>query len=268
MQQGAVWWQKGDQVRRLRRARRELATGDQLHLYLDPRVLAMAVPPAVLIADEGCYSIWNKPAGMLSQGSKWGDHCTLTRHAEQHLTPQRSAFLVHRLDRAANGLMVIAHSKKAARALSRQFHDRQVSKRYRAQVYGQLPARAQPLQLDSPLDNKNAHSEVSHLSYDPDKDRTWVEVHISTGRKHQVRRHLAAAGWPIVGDYRYVPKALAGTLKPDEPLQLTAWQLGFSHPETGKNMRYELPPPNQPAESSVPKSAQKKRVLSSALEKS
>jgi len=53
MQQGAVWWQKGDQIRRLRRARRELATGDQLHLYLDPRVLAMAVPPAVLIADEG-----------------------------------------------------------------------------------------------------------------------------------------------------------------------------------------------------------------------
>jgi len=187
--------------------------------------------------------------------AKWGDHCTLTRYAEQHLTPQRSAFLVHRLDRAANGLMVIAHSKQAARELSRQFHDRQVTKRYRAQVYGQLPAQAQPLQLDDPLDNKNAHSEVSQLTYDPELDRTWVEVSISTGRKHQVRRHLATAGWPIVGDYRYVPKALAGALNADEPLQLTAWQLGFSHPESGKKMRYELPPPNQPVEPSAQKKA-------------
>ncbi len=54
------------------------------------------------------------PYGMLSQGSKWSDHCTIARFAQQHLTPERPVFIVHRLDRAATGLILIAHSKKTS----------------------------------------------------------------------------------------------------------------------------------------------------------
>lgn len=234
MQQGAVWWQRGEQVRRLRRASRKLSAGDQLHLYYDPKVLASRADEAILIADEGSYSVWNKPAGMLSQGSKWGDHCTVTRFAEQHLMPQRTAYLVHRLDRAAKGLIAIAHSKSSARELSRQFHDREVTKIYRARVHGQLINGNEPMILTAELDDKPAHSEVTNLGYDAQTDQTEVTVKILTGRKHQIRRHLAAAGWPLVGDRLY------GLGSSAQPLQLTAWQLSLRNPETGKLMQYQL----------------------------
>ena len=92
----------------------ELQQQDRLHLYHDPRVLSIEPAEARMIADEGAFSIWYKPFGMLSQGSKWADHCTISRWVETHLRPQRPAFVVHRLDRAATGLMIIAHAKGVA----------------------------------------------------------------------------------------------------------------------------------------------------------
>jgi len=244
MKQGAVWWQRGEQVRRLRRASRKVAAHDELHLYYDAAVLATTTDDAILVADEGSYSVWNKPAGMLSQGSKWGDHCTLTRFAEQHLTPQRSAYLVHRLDRAANGLIVIAHSKTSARELSRQFHDREVVKIYRAQVRGHLVTDTEVMRLTTPVDNKPARSDVTTHTYDEEADRTWVTVQIHTGRKHQIRRHLAEAGWPIIGDRLYgnhTEKLLPHTEATKELLQLTAWQLTLRDPITNETKYYQLP---------------------------
>jgi len=243
MQQGAVWWQQGKQVRRLRRASRTVTTGDQLHFYYDPTILAAYADDATLLADEGSYSVWNKPAGMLSQGSKWGDHCTLTRFAEQHLTPQRTAYLVHRLDRAASGVMVIAHSKASARELSRQFHDREVTKIYRAQVIGQLPDTGKALILTGDIDNRSARSEVKWLGYDPQTDRTLIEIVITTGRKHQIRRHLAEAGWPIVGDRLYALSQSGSTgssANAEEPLQLTSWRLTLLDPLTNQTRQYQL----------------------------
>jgi tRNA pseudouridine32 synthase/23S rRNA pseudouridine746 synthase len=126
MQKGAVWLTHQEHTQRLRRASKSLQPGDQLHLYYDKNILDEEPTPAQLIADEGDYSVWYKPYGMYCQGSKWGDHCTITRWAEQHLTPQRSSFVVHRLDRAANGLIIVAHEKKAAALLSALFQNRKV----------------------------------------------------------------------------------------------------------------------------------------------
>lgn len=254
MQKGAVWWQQGKQVRRLRRASRTVNPGDQLHFYFDPAVLAATAEPATLVADEGSYSVWNKPAGMLSQGSKWGDHCTLTRFAEQHLSPQRTAYLVHRLDRAANGLMVIAHSKNSARELSRQFRDREVTKIYRARVTGNFPEQPEPLLLTSDIDGRSARSEISWLGYDRNSDSTHVQVEITTGRKHQIRRHLAEAGWPVIGDRLYGGSPVSHEEKPDEPLALSACQLHFRAPEDGTLKQYHLPePPGTPLASAQKK---------------
>jgi tRNA pseudouridine32 synthase / 23S rRNA pseudouridine746 synthase len=111
MDRGAVWITHGKHTQRLRRAKRQLPAGDTLHLYYDAAVLAQQPPEPGLVADESDYSVWHKPCGMLSQGSKWGDHCTINRWVEKHLAPQRPAFIVHRLDRAATGLMLIAHSR-------------------------------------------------------------------------------------------------------------------------------------------------------------
>ena len=200
MTKGAVWLTRNQNTRRVRRADKCLQFGDQLHLYYDEEVLGKKPDDAVLIADEGLYSVWIKPYGMLSQGSKWGDHCTINRWVERNLLPQRAAFIVHRLDRAATGLMLVAHQKKVAAYFSRLFEQRQVEKHYQAIVRGQF---SEDKKFDSDIDNKPALSRAKLLKYDAVNDQSLLEVIIETGRKHQIRRHLSEAGFPIVGDRLY-----------------------------------------------------------------
>lgn len=232
MGSGAVWLERGRQVRRLRRNSRTLKAGDELHLYYNPAVLDERPPAARLVADRGDYSAWNKPFGMRSQGSKWGDHCAITRYAETFFEPQRTSFTVHRLDRAANGLILVAHNKRAAAALSRLFRERRIDKHYSVIVEGVTGDRAC---IDAPLDGKPAVTRFARLA--DDGERSLLDVVIESGRKHQVRRHLAALGHPVVGDRLY---GTAGD--GDEDLRLRAVTLAFDCPLTGEPVRIELSP--------------------------
>lgn len=218
MHKGAAWLERNGQVRRLRRHKAPLKTGDRLHLYYNPRVLEQQPPPATLIADEQAFSVWDKPSGMLSQGSKWGDHTSIVRYAEVQL--QRVGFLVHRLDRAASGLILVAHGKQAARQLSALFERRQVEKTYRVRVHGRFPE--SPQRLDADLDGKTAISHARRLSFDPATPSSLLEVRIETGRRHQIRRHLARAGYPVIGDRLY-----GSSESEEQPLQLRAVALRF-----------------------------------------
>lgn len=241
MQQGAVWLSAGKGQRsaqRLRRHSKLLSVGDQLHLYYDEKVLNTELPPPQLVADEGAYSVWYKPYGMWSQGSKWGDHTAVYRWVEVNAQPQRSAFLVHRLDRAATGLIMVAHQKKAAAALSQMFASRALSKRYQVIVHGQLDlalGERQTIQAD--LDGKSSCTHVSVIEYCERRDMSLLSVEIETGRKHQIRRHLAGIGYPVVGD------RLHGVATDDTEwdLQLTACYLQFVCPLTGEPREYQLP---------------------------
>lgn len=232
MHKGAVWYTRGKHTQHLRRAKKQLQAGDTLHLYYDEKVLGESVPGAELIADEGDYSVWYKPYGMRSQGSKWGDHTTVHRWAESHLQPQRNAFLVHRLDRAASGLILIAHGKKMAAILSEMFRLRQIDKRYKVIVHGQ-PNQA-VMRIESELDDKSAISKFTLLDYDEKSDCSLLEVKIETGRKHQIRRHLSAVGLPVVGDRLY------GTAQDDRDLQLVAIRLAFTLPDGEDEKIYQL----------------------------
>ena len=235
MHKGALWItpasktnktdarQHSKHTRRLRRGKKALSNGDQLHLYYNEALLQQEPPAATLIEDAGSFSVWRKPYGMLSQGSKWSDHCTLTRWAEQHLSPERPAFLIHRLDRATSGLMVIAHTKGCARTLARAFEQRQTDKRYQAIVEGEFPK--SPITQQEPIDERDASSHFQRLGFDAERNVSLVDVHIETGRKHQIRRHLSALGFPIVGD------RLHGNATADEiNLQLCAYRLSFPDP--------------------------------------
>jgi len=233
MTRGAVWITRGRNTRRLRRAKRALREGDELHLYYDEEILAEIPAEPILVADLGGYSVWNKPYGLRSQGSKWGDHCTVVRWAERHLQPERTAFTVHRLDRAANGLILVAHSKSMAAALSDLFKKREVEKRYRTTVVGDFSEQPKPLRVDKPIDGKAAVSEFSLVSVDDGK--SIVDVRIETGRKHQIRRHLAGLGYPVMGDRLYGSGEEDGV-----DLQLTAYLLAFHCPVIDEQVEYQL----------------------------
>ena len=211
--------------------------GDELHLYYDEEILSERPAEPTLVADEGEYSVWNKPYGLRSQGSRWGDHCTVVRWAERHLKPERPALTVHRLDRAANGLILVAHSKRTAAALSGLFRSRKVEKRYRVLVHGRFDKDEVPLRVDRPIDGKNAVSEVSLVEASDDGMRSLLEVRIETGRKHQVRRHLADLGHPVVGDRLYGSGEEDGV-----DLQLTAFRLAFTCPVSGDRVEYRIEP--------------------------
>jgi len=235
MTQGAVWVTRGRNTQRLRRAKRALRTGDEVHLYYDAEILAEIPAPPTLVADVGGYSVWRKPYGLRSQGSKWGDHCTVTRWAERYLQPERPAFVVHRLDRAANGLILVAHSKSVAAALSDLFQQRAVEKCYRALVAGDFSAQPGPVRVDQPIDERKAVSEFSLQQVSAEGRRSLVDVRTETGRKHQIRRHLAELGHPIIGDRLYGAGEEDGV-----DLQLTAYRLAFHCPVGDEQVEYEL----------------------------
>ena len=235
MSQGAVWVTRGRNTRRLRRVKRTLRAGDKVHLYYNEKILAEIPPEPTLIADIGGYSVWQKPYGLRSQGSKWGDHCTVARWAERHLQPERSAFAVHRLDRAANGLILVAHSKTVAAALSELFQERGVEKHYRALVAGDFSVQPNPVRVEQPVDEREAVSEFSLQSVSADGKQSLVDARIETGRKHQIRRHLSGLGHPVIGDRLY------GTGEKDGvDLQLTACLLAFHCPVNDKQVEYRL----------------------------
>ena len=242
MSKGAVWLTRGAKTQRIRRAKRSLAAGDELHLYYDARILAEVPAEPVLLADAASYSVWHKPYGLRSQGSKWGDHCTLARWAEQHLQPERPAFIVHRLDRAASGLLLLAHSKSVAAALSALFAERKIEKRYRAIVAGDLSQQPSPITVAEAIDMKEAISEISFLQLSANGKQSLVDVRIETGRKHQIRRHLQAIGYPICGDRMYGAGAEDGV-----DLQLAAYLLAFQCPVKNQAVEFKLPAEFVPA---------------------
>lgn len=232
MNKGAVWWTLKGKTLRLRRATKVLYKGSRIQFFYDEQVLARKPETAQLIHDSLAYSIWYKPHGMLAQGSQWGDHCSILRWVEvnaKYLQGQqkRECFLVHRLDADAAGLMLIAHDSQTAAKLSSLFQGRDIKKFYQAWVVGDCKLPATGLTLDDELDGKTA---ITHLKKIRSTDtKTLLDIHIETGRKHQIRQHLALFGHPIIGDRIYGTKAT-------QPLQLLAYRLEFMCPITQQDL--------------------------------
>jgi len=162
------------------------------------------------------------------------------------------ALIVHRLDMATSGLMVMARGPAAQRELSNTFAARGVKKRYIAVVAGRLEAPPEgwgmidlPIIVDWPnrplriVDHQLGKPSLTRwrvLGYDETGPGTRVELEPITGRSHQLRVHLRELGHPILGDALYAPsdvQALSGRLL------LHAWSLSFAHPVTGEELAFE-----------------------------
>jgi tRNA pseudouridine32 synthase / 23S rRNA pseudouridine746 synthase len=236
MSKGAVLL-SGKPQKRLRRAQAPLQSGQQLQLHYDADVLQRSCEPALLLSDQQQYSVWFKPAGMLSQGNEWGDHLALLRAVEQHFAAKRPVFLLHRLDREASGIVLIGHTKQAAAAFSKLIAERKITKQYLIRVKGLLPAdMLQQGEIDLPLDNKACLTRFQLLQADSARQQSWLWVDLISGRKHQIRRHFAAAGYPVMGDPQY-----GKNNKDASGLALQAVKVAFVCPKARKPVTYTLP---------------------------
>lgn len=230
---GAVWHQKQSRgkILRIRSLHVELDPADTVTFYYDKKILNLPeLSDAECVSENQNYGVWLKSAGVMPQGTQAGDHTALLRLIEKK--KKKEVFLVHRLDRETEGLMVIAYNSQAAGMLSELFLKNKITKTYQAVVKGELPKGSQQT-INHSLDGKEA---ITHFEVlDSSKGLSLLKLRIDTGRLHQIRRHLEAIGYPVMGD----PKYGKGN-KNREGLKLLAKSLSFIDPWTKKTMDYEL----------------------------
>ncbi len=234
MNSGAVWLvRKGQARKRLRRAMTDLKPGDILEIFYDEALLSQKVVKPTLVEDNELYSIWYKPQGLLSQGTDWGDQHSLLRQVELHFAGRRRVFLIHRLDREARGLLLLAHHPRSAAAFSELFAGDQVEKTYRIEVLGKVAEPGSQGVIDQPLDSKVAITNWQMLHFVEHTNHSVLEVTLKTGRLHQIRRHFDFIGHPVIGDPRY-----GRGNKNIEGLKLVAIGLAFTCPLTKTSKSY------------------------------
>ncbi len=238
MRRGAVWLDRQPgRSKRLRRATTLVRPGDTINLFYDPEVLDAIPPAADCVLDGHKYSIWFKPAGLMTQGTRYGDHCSLARQVEQHFHPGRPVNIVHRLDREVPGLVLVAHGREAAARFSAMLQKGEIYKEYQVVVLGDLTRRSTSGWIDQPLDGKSARTFYTVLHDDPVANQSWATVRIETGRLHQIRRHFATIGFPVIGDPRY-----GKGNKNHSGLRLTACVIAFECPFGQGAIRVEIDP--------------------------
>jgi 23S rRNA pseudouridine1911/1915/1917 synthase len=256
-------------------------------LVVDPGAPAVVAEPhpIALVHVDADVVVVHKPAGLATVPEEDGDrdslvhaaHAALRRREKRQLPPLR---VVQRLDKDTTGLVVLARTRGAERALGQQFRAHTVHRRYLALAYGEVLARSFDTMLvqdrgdglrgswgswgtrrpsgPAPPAARRAITHVRPLELLPvpqrelargsDATLTLVECRLETGRQHQIRIHLAESGHPLVGERIYV-RGYAGPLvrgfSPGEGrVLLHAAELGFVHPRTESELRLaaDLPP--------------------------
>lgn len=208
----------------------------------------------VLHADASLL-VLNKPSGLLSVPGRGEDkQDCLSRRVQQHFP---DALIVHRLDMATSGLMLMARSLAIQRALSQSFEKREIHKTYLAVVDGclapapspdgwgliDLPIAAdwlrRPLRIIDAALGKPSQTRWQVLAFDAETNSTRVALEPLTGRSHQLRVHLQALGHPILGDMLYAPEAAQAK---SARLLLHASRLQLTHPASGHPLAFESAP--------------------------
>ena len=233
---------------------------------------------AIIFEDE-YFIIFNKPSGVPVQGgSKLGDHHLASALSEFKSSNNMTPRLVHRLDKDTSGVLIVAKTPKSAASISKIMKERQIKKIYWALVHSWprkrsgiifTPAESNVEKESQEIENlkRNYKHKIHLLVLDKEekealskykilgevgKERTWLELVALTGRKHQLRKHMAGIGCPIIGDRRYgnyekkgVPKNMCRDSSIVlEKLQLHARRVEFIHPFTKKDVIVEADPPH------------------------
>jgi 23S rRNA pseudouridine1911/1915/1917 synthase len=226
-------------------------------------VVAQPIEIDVLYEDDAIVAV-NKAPGMVvhpAAGNRDGTlvNAILHRYATTAWPGEvERAGIVHRLDRDTSGVILVARTVAAHEALAKQFREREIEKHYLALVRGKVAASGR---IEEPIgrhprdrkrmsttSRKTRSAVTEYAPQEAFDGSTLLLVRPHTGRTHQIRVHLSAKGWPIVGDKVYGTRANAravgkrGDILAEMPRQaLHAWRIGFSHPVSGEPMEVEAP---------------------------
>lgn len=193
----------------------------------------------VLYEDDALIFV-NKPADLIVQRAHDADEPVLFDLVAAHTSP---LFLMQRLDRGTSGVMFFSKRADVNANLTRQFEGKRIRKTYLALCEGEI---AQRQTIDAPLERigpisfgvrragKRAITHVDPLS--SCAGSSLLSVQLETGRTHQIRVHLAAIGYPLVGDWLYGERNAARPM-------LHAAELDMTHPLTNTPLRVSAPPP-------------------------
>ena len=220
-----------------------------------PSIVPIAVSDLRIVHDDDDVVVIDKPVGVAAHPSVgWDGPTVLGALAAAGFRISTSgaserAGIVHRLDAGTSGLMVVAKSERAYTELKRQFHDREVNKIYHAVVQGYPDPLAGT--IDAPIGRHPGASwkfavtadgkpSVTHYeNLEAFRSAALLEIHLETGRTHQIRVHMAAQKHPCVGDAMYgADPSLSARLGLSRQW-LHAMRLGFTHPGSGEYVEFE-----------------------------
>ncbi|WGD36460.1 RluA family pseudouridine synthase [Lysinibacter sp. HNR] len=238
---------------------------DRLHpgSYLDvtwnpkegPRVIPTEVEDFTIVHDDDDLVVVDKPVGIAAHPAVgWEGPTVLGALAAAGYTiatsgAQERAGIVQRLDVGTSGLMVVAKSEKAYSLLKRAFRDRTVDKVYHAIVQGHPDPFAGT--IDAPIGrhpgsewkfavtSEGRHSVTHYETLEAFPYATLLEIHLETGRTHQIRVHMAAQRHPCVGDSMYGADPTLSQKLGLERQWLHATELSFTHPGTNEWVTYK-----------------------------
>jgi len=207
----------------------------------------------VIYEDEDILIV-EKPSGLLTVATNKLEPDTLHSRAQSHVRRNDAeawAHIVHRLDKRTSGILVFAKSEDVKLMLQHQFADRSVERIYHAVVEGRLVGEGtvhnylyedRNLRVFASMPHKHGSREaITHwrsIAICPTGNYTLVRLEIGTGRRHQIRVHMADLGHPVSGDFDHSSKT-----DPFNRLLLNASVLGFDHPDNGERCRFKCPIP-------------------------
>lgn len=232
-----------------------LREGSLLTVHLEENassesILPVPLPFDVLYEDEDLLVV-NKGADTPIHPSKGNHGNTLANAAAWYFRQKGEPFVyrcVNRLDRDTTGALILARNPLSAALLSRQLQDRKIRRTYLAVVKGTPPdagtitlpiARAADSVLRREVNEERGEYACTHFELlDSREGYSLLELHLDTGRTHQIRVHLQAIGCPLIGDYLYNPD-----YERIRRQSLHSYQLEFPHPVTGKPLCFTAPVP-------------------------